>query len=123
MATRAVTKASLPETGEYDGVAIYSWAGLTKATDDAGAAVDLPSHRPLGVQVTGVFGAGGHVVIEGSIDGTNYATLADVAGSALDLTAAAVKGIAVPALRHIRPRVTAGDADTLLAVSIILRRD
>lgn len=123
MATRALTKATLPPTGEYDGVAIVSWAGLTKATDDDGAPADLPAWRPLGVQVTGVPGVGGHVVIEGSIDGTNYATLTDVAGNALDLTAAGVKGIAEPALRYVRPRITAGDGDTLLAVSIIFRRD
>lgn len=121
MATRAATRASLPTTGDFDGVTIVTWSGLTKTTNDDGEAVALPNFADRSVQVTGTFGSGGSVRIEGTIDGSNYAALTDPQGNALDIAAAKIESIS-ECVRSIRPRVTAGDGTTSLAVSIIFRR-
>lgn len=121
MATRAFTIVTNPPTEDYAGITIGSWTGLTKTTDDVGEAIALPNRADRAVQVTGTFGTGGSVRIEGSIDGANYAVLTDPQGNALDITAAKIESITEP-VRYIRPRVTAGDVTTALAVHIIARK-
>jgi hypothetical protein len=54
----------------------------------------MPGFADRAIQVGGTFGAGGTVVIEGSIDGTNYVTLTDPQGNAISKTAAAIEEIA-----------------------------
>lgn len=73
------------------------------------------------VQVSGTFGAGGTVVIEGSNDGVNWSTLTDQLGNALSITSADIAPI-MEVTRYIRPRVSAGDGSTNIAVTILLRR-
>lgn len=121
MATRAASVLAKPTTTDFEGVTLVQWTGLTKATDDAGEAVQLPNHSDRSVQVTGTFGSGGSVRIEGSIDGTNYAVLTDPQGNALDVTAAKIEAIS-EVVRYIRPRVTAGDGTTSLTVTILFKR-
>ena len=121
MATRSATLLSKPETTDFEGISLVQWTGLTKATDDAGSPVELPNYSDRSVQVTGTFGTGGSVRIEGSLDGTNYATLTDPQGNALDVTAAKIEAIS-EAVRYIRPRVTAGDGTTTLVVTILFKR-
>lgn len=74
------------------------------------------------VQVTGTFGAGGSINIEGSNDdGTTYAILTDTLGNALTFTSAGMKQITeLPA--WIRPRVTAGDGTTALNVYLFMHK-
>lgn len=81
---------------------------------------DLAYWSDRSVQVTGTFGTGGTVVIEGSNDGVNFYTLNDLGGAALSITAAGLKGIREPVL-FLRPRVTAGDGTTNLAVTFFVR--
>lgn len=101
-------------------VAMFTWTPLT--THDAdGSAVELIPWADRCVQVTGTFGAGGTVVIEGSNDNSNWATLYHAQGSAASFTAAGVRQI-VETPRYVRPRVTAGDGTTSLTVSMTLRR-
>jgi len=121
MATRTATILAKQPTLAYDGVDIYQWTGLTKATDDVGDAQEVPGYADRSVQVTGTFGAGGSVRIEGSLDGTNYAVLTDPQGNALDITAAKIEAISEN-VRMIRPRVTAGDGTTTLVVTILFRK-
>jgi hypothetical protein len=73
------------------------------------------------VQVSGTFGVGGSVVIEGSNDGVNFIVLADPQGSALTFTVARIEQI-LELPRYVRPRVTAGDATTNLAITICMRK-
>lgn len=98
---------------------VRQWTPLTTTNAD-GSPVSYASNAHAGavtVQVTGTFGVGGTVVIEGSNDGTNYVTLNDAGGAALSLTAAGLKAIReLPA--YIRPRVTAGDGTTSLTVTL-----
>jgi hypothetical protein len=72
-------------------------------------------------QVTGTFGAGGTVLIEGSIDGTNYSTLVDPQGVAISKTAAGISEIG-QLTKFIRPRVSAGDGTTSISVTLLARR-
>ncbi len=99
---------------------VITWGPMIKTTDDVGAPIAFVGFPDRSVQVTGTFGVGGAVAIEGTIDGTNYATLTDPQGNALSFTATKVEAIS-ELVRKIRPRVTAGDASTSLTVSLLVR--
>ena len=73
------------------------------------------------VQITGTFGTGGTVLIEGSNDGTNYATLNDPQGVAISKTAAGIFEIS-QIVKFIRPRVSAGDGTTSITVTLLAQR-
>lgn len=101
-------------------------AWLTMANGDTGTPL-LPEHsadyQDRTVQVTGTFGTGGSVTIQGSNDGgTTWATLTDPLGNALTFTAAGMKQITEMA-EQMRPNVTAGDGTTSLNVHIFMRGD
>lgn len=122
MAVRTATKISLTNPyGENEGVEVYQWTGLTNATSDSGSPVALAAFTDRSVQVTGTFGTGGSVRIEGTIDGTNYSTLTDPQGNALDITTAKIETI-TEAVVSIRPRVTAGDGTTSLVVTMMFKK-
>lgn len=104
-----------------DNVHVVVWADMTKTTDDVGTAVEMPGSADRSVQVTGTFGSGGSCRIEGSNDGTNYVVLTDPQGNALNLTAATIEAIS-ELTRYIRPRVTAGDVNTSLTVTMLVKR-
>ena len=119
MATRALATVAKQPTIAWDKVDIVQWTGLLNG-DDGGPA-ELPGYADRTVQVTGTFGAGGTIVIEGSVDGINYVTLTDPQGNALSKTAAFLEAIS-EAVRYIRPRVTAGDGTTSLVCTILFRK-
>lgn len=104
-----------------DRVLIVTWSPLTHTGSDQGAPLEMPGFADRSVQVSGTFGSGGSVRIEGSNDGTNYAVLTDPQGNALDITAAKIEAI-MELTRYIRPRVTAGDGSTSLTVSMLIKR-
>lgn len=98
----------------------FLWDNLDEA-DATPNAVGIPSNVPLKMKVAGSFGTGGHVTLQGSMDGTTYTALNDSAGSPIDITAAGeVEVSRNHVYRYIRPKVTAGttvDVDvTVLAV-------
>lgn len=97
-----------------------TWEGMD--SNDTGEAIVYPNYADRTVQVSGTFGTGGNVVIEGTIDGTNYVTLADVSGATLSFSSAGLKTI-VDVPWKIRPRVTAGDGTTSITVSLAMRRN
>jgi len=103
-----------------DNARLVSWPLLT-TTNTTGSAFQNPGDSIRSVQITGTFGAGGTCVIEGSNDGTNYATLADPQGNALSFTAAGIEAI-LENTKYIRPRVTAGDGTTSLTVTLLASR-
>lgn len=94
------------------------WADLTN-TDADGAAVEWCQWADRCVQVTGTFG-GATLTIQGSNDGTNWATLNNAQGTAATFTAAGLKQI-VELPRYVRPLLSGGSGSTL-AVSLIMRR-
>lgn len=99
--------------------ALVEWTGLLNGDD--GSPVDLIDYPDRCVQFTGTFGVGGSVTVEGSNDGTNYVALTDPQGNAITKTAAAIEQI-VEVPRYIRPRVTAGDGTTAIAVNLVARK-
>lgn len=78
------------------------------------------------VQVSGTFGAGGSVTMEGTNVGTaatptNFTTLHDPQGLALTVTSAKLELVAELTMA-IRPNCTAGDGTTSLTVAMVVRR-
>lgn len=113
MATRDFSAVRRP-----DGTVLVTWSGLLNGDD--GAPYEAPPLADRAMQVVGVFGAGGTLVLEGTIDGVNWAVLNDPQGNALTVTSAKIEQI-MELVVSVRPRVTAGDGDTALVVSLLLK--
>lgn len=98
------------------------WTPLTTANAD-GQRWDTQDFPDCSVQISGTFGAGGTLVIEGSNETTptTWNTLNDPSGSPLSFTAAGLKQI-LELTRWVRPRVTAGDGTTSLTVRLYAGR-
>lgn len=109
----------VPGSTSPNGSSSASWSPLLNG--DVGDKVGYHSHADRSVQVVGAFGAGGTVLIEGSLDGANWATLTDPQGVALSITSAKIKMIA-EMTTYIRPRVSGGDGTTSLTVTLLARR-
>lgn len=105
--------------GQRD-IVLVTWTGLLNG--DTGSAVGLANFADKTMQVTGTFGSGGSVTMQGSNDGTNWFTLVDPQGNALTKTSAAGELILENPV-YIRPNVTAGDGTTSLAVTVACRRN
>lgn len=115
MATTA-TVVVPPNRLDYKGVVKYTW---TLANGETGEAVPAVNHADRSVQVKGTFGAGGTVLIEGSLDAaaTTFATLTDQNDNALSITAAKIESVQ-QLTDWFRPRVSAGDATTALTITL-----
>jgi hypothetical protein len=105
-----------------------TWAGM--ANTDVGVGPDgvtatgfkSAEYMDRSFQVKGTFGVGGTMLIEGSNDGgTTWATLNDAFGNALSFTTAGIKQV-TEMVEMIRPRVSAGDGTTALAVIAYMRK-
>lgn len=93
-----------------------TWGPL--ANGDSGAADTSGRLSDKSVQITGTFGAGGSVTLQGSNDGTNWATLTKADGTtAATFTSAGMAQI-LENPEFIRPTVTAGDGTTALTVQL-----
>lgn len=117
MATRSY--ASTEIRGFYDHAHKIVWTGLLNGDD--GDPVAVPGAFLKTIQFTGTFGAGGTIVLEGSIDGTNYISLSDLQGNTISKGAASLEGVQEFVL-YVRPRVTAGDGTTALAAHLAIKR-
>ena len=91
-----------------------TWPAVTEA--DTCTPVSFPAWCERTAQVFGTFGAGGAVTMQGSNDGTNFATMNNRQGAGIVVTAA---GLAtsqdLPV--WVRPLISAG---TGVSVSIVL---
>ena len=101
-----------------DTLALVQWTGLLNT--DTGAPVTFPKYPDRSVQIAGTFGTGGTVVIEGSNDGTNFATLNAASGGALTTSTAVIRQVLEQTVQ-MRPNVTAGDATTNITVSMVVK--
>lgn len=101
---------------------LRTWSPLTTTNAD-GNPINFASNGMGGVtfQVTGTWGAGGALVIEGSNDGNTWFTLTDQANAALSLSANALKTVRDTPM-FIRPRVTGGDGTTSLTVIAAMQK-
>ena len=98
------------------GLALASWEDL--ANGNQGNSISIARWADKSVQVSGTFGVGGSITIEGSMDGTVWAALHDPQGNAITFAIAGIEFI-VENTVLIRPNVTAGDGTTALDVDIL----
>lgn len=105
---------------EDDNQLIYRWPNL--ANGDTGVAVSPKYYADLCVQVTGTFGSGGKMDLEGSNDGgSSWFVLKDKQGTTLALQDTSINALQeYPAL--IRPNVNAGDGTTDLSIHLVGRK-
>ncbi len=101
------------------GVVLCTWSNID-STDDQGDDFDSAAHSDKCVQLTGTFTAT-TMLIEGSNDGTNYATLTDPQGNPLSFTAAGIEQI-LENPRYVRPRASASGGSTDVTVTIVARK-
>jgi len=117
MATRSVVPTYAPN-GQGNGVMV-EWSGLLNGDD--GAPFEGVDFADRTVQISGDFGTGGSLTLQGSNDGTNWYAVTDPQANAITKTAAGLEVISENP-RYMRPIVTAGDGATNLAVKIWARR-
>jgi ABC-type phosphate transport system substrate-binding protein len=118
----AVQAATVTRNITQDDSAIQiAWAPL--ANGDTGAWIAWPQYSNKSFQVSGTFGTGGSVSIEGSNDPAplNTAVLSTWQGTALTTTQAAFLTPRDMPL-WVRPHVTAGDGTTALTVTLVAHR-
>lgn len=118
MATREATVKEL-----YNGAAReITWEGFA-AADDVGRGVDVGAYNELCVQMFGTLATTPNMIIEGSNDGSSWATLKDVHGTALSAIATTAVHQIAEKPRFIRPRFSATAGGTPdIDVRIIARR-
>lgn len=99
------------------------WGPL--ANGDTGGPVAYPEYSDKTVHITGTFGAGGSVTLEGSnyraTETPLYVAVTDPQGNAVTKTSASLE-VFEEATYLLRPNVTAGDGTTALTVRLICRR-
>ena len=127
MATIPVTIIQPARTLDQRGVYTVEWAPITNVNVD-GAPVSNTRFTDRSVHVSGAFGAGGTVTIQGTnqVDAAglpiNWLTLSDQAGVALAFTAPGIKTI-LQVSRFIRPLESAGDGTTSVTVTLTSHGD
>jgi hypothetical protein len=98
---------------------IIGWTGLLNG--DTGAVVEMVDYADKTVTITGTFGVGGTVALQGSNNNSDWFSLTDPQANAISKGTAAME-IVIENPRYIRPSVTAGDGTTSLTVQMCCRR-
>ena len=98
---------------------VYTWAPMTAG--DVGDSVGSTGTGDRTVQVSGTFGAGTSVAIEGTLDGVNFNTLRDPTGSLLTFSGAGLKAVLENVIQ-LRPHIVAGDGTEQITVVMAVRR-
>jgi hypothetical protein len=98
----------------------FYWEELTEAKTSPDMVSNILGNMNFWFSVAGSFGTGGHVRLQGSMDGTNWYNL-ESGSAAIDITGAgSVMVDAGQVFRYLRPLVSAGtsvDVDvTLIAM-------
>lgn len=96
------------------------WTPLLN-TDDGSPATFIGSGDRT-FQVQGTFGVGGTIIVEGSLDGTNWFQLRDPTHTTISFTAAGIRSV-LENVPFFRPRVTGGDGTTTLTALLHVRRN
>lgn len=115
MATVAATITDVSSVGMPGSAYLVTWTPLTQTNAD-GAAVTLPAWTDRSVQIVGTFGTA-TVVLEGSNDGTNWATLTDPQGNAISTTSAKLEQVE-EATRYFRANSSGGNGATSVSVYV-----
>ncbi len=115
MATQVVTLSN-PDSALGQGRSLIATAAAMGNADSTANVATL-GFDEAALQISGTFGVGGSVTIEGSFDGTNFFALPGTSA----ITAAGIASITAVASRFLRARVTAGDGTTALVAVFFLR--
>ena len=99
------------DRNSINGAVLVTWA-LTDA--DTGTAFPVPYAADLTVQVSGTFGSA-TAVLQGSNDGTNWATLNAVVGTNTSFTVAGIRKVAENP-GYIRAVTSGGSSSTISVV-------
>lgn len=116
MATRNAVVNNITESGKAQ---LITWTGLLNT--DNGAPAQWVDFADRCFQVTGTFGTGGSVTLEGSNDGVVWSAMSDPQGNPLTFTTSRIEQ-ALELPRYVRPNVTAGDGTTSLTVTLCMRK-
>jgi hypothetical protein len=108
------------EVGGIPGTFRATWTAMGNADD--GAPVGFPINTDRSVYIAGTI-ASATVVLEGSLDGTNYVTLDDIYGTAISYTSSLPKleGIG-PVTLFVRPRTSGGSGTNINVVVYGVKR-
>lgn len=93
------------------------WTPVTEA--DSYAAITMAGYASKTIQAAGTFGSSS-TALQGSLDGTNFAALPDLAGSSIALTSAGIKSSNTPAVQ-VKP-VTTGGTSQSLTISVLFNQ-
>jgi hypothetical protein len=113
MATIASTRTSTGSSAAF----VSTWPSMAQGDD--GAPMPFSQYSDKSVQVFGIFG-GASVAIQGSNDGSTWATLTDPQGNDLLITSAKIEMI-TEATAYTRPLVVGGDGTTDLTVCMLCK--
>ena len=100
---------------------LVTWGPM--ANGDVGDPVQMPEFADKSIHVTGTFGTGGSVAVEGDNEiypGTsaNFVALRDPSSTTIAITAAKAQAVLENTVL-VRPHVTAGDGTTALTVRML----
>lgn len=95
---------------------IATWSGMTGGDD--GAPVRYAGAADRTAQVVGTFN-GATVTLQGSLDGSNWASLTDAQGNAIAMTSAGLEAV-TELVRYVRPVVTGGSGASI-TVMLMMR--
>lgn len=106
---------------------VVTWAAM--ANGDHGTAISMAGSADKSIQVLGTLGVGGNAQVQGSnvvsptttFASTDFVTLTDPQGNALDINSLKVEMITENTL-FVRPKITAGDGTTSITVRMLVRR-
>lgn len=101
--------------------AVYTWAGLANGDDGEPVGAIGTGDRTIQITNGSTFGVGGTVIVEGSLNGTDWFQLRDPSSTLISFTAASGKAILENA-PFVRARVTGGDGTTALTALLSVRR-
>lgn len=102
------------------GVVVDTWSALLN-NSTPGTPLQAANFIVNSVQVTGDFGVGGSINLEGSNDGINWAIMPDINDNAATWTTGGIKFFKESTV-WVRPNVTAGDGTTSLKMIVSLRK-
>lgn len=103
-------------SAQEGGMLVATWTPLTETNADGRPAM-IARSREMSFQVTGNFGAGGSVTLQGSNDGVNFFALKDRSNTVIAMTAAGIAAV-VGQYLQVRPFVTAGTGVSVTATVV-----
>lgn len=99
---------------------LFTWTSMGNA--DTGTAVEIPWYSDRTIQVVATAYGGATLVISGSLDNSNWVTLADPQGNALSFTSGAKMETLLENTRYIRCSTSGGTGTDLTVMLYALKK-